>query len=202
MRAQLGFRPQHKRRAASPVGAGATSPAHDRYLHWSKEHLRSECCAMHCGAAAIARCFRFAEANQARRLLTTGFEILPSRRGSLCLIASAGQFLPRALRRSLHRRSSIAAGRRRPRCRGYGSESTGVPQCFNTVRSDRACVTGAFKKYRHCFERRFDPPFFGSHESLISIKSYAIWVNSFFDEADVAAAFHVGNSNPGKVVRV
>jgi hypothetical protein len=34
------------------------------------------------------------------------------------------------------------------------------------VRSDRAGVTGAFKKDRHCFERRFDPPFFRSHESL------------------------------------
>ena len=124
MRAQLGFRPQRKRRAASPVGAGATGPAHDRYLRWSKEHLRSECCAMHCGAAAIARCFRFAGADQAMRLLTTSSEILPSRRRARCSIASADQFFPRALRRSLHRRSSIAADRRRPRCRGYGSEST------------------------------------------------------------------------------
>ena len=70
------------------------------------------------------------------------------------------------------------------------------------VRSDRAGVTGAFKKDRHCFERRFDPPFFRSHESLSSIRSYAIWVNLFFDEADVAAAFHARDSNIGKVVRV
>jgi hypothetical protein len=35
-----------------------------------------------------------------------------------------------------------------------------------------------------------------------SIRSYAIWVNLFFDEADVATAFHTGDSNPGKVVRV
>ena len=73
---------------------------------------------------------------------------------------------------------------------------------LNTVRSDRASVTGAFKKDRHRFERRFDPPFFRSHESLNSIRSYAIWVNSFFDEADVAAAFHARDSNPGKVLDV
>ena len=79
-RAQLGFRLSRKRRAASPVGAGATAPAHDRYLHWSKEHLRSECCAICRIAAAIASCFRFAGADQARRLLTTSSEILPSRR--------------------------------------------------------------------------------------------------------------------------
>ena len=35
-----------------------------------------------------------------------------------------------------------------------------------------------------------------------SIRSYAIWVNLFFDEADVAAAFHVRESNTGKIVRV
>jgi hypothetical protein len=35
-----------------------------------------------------------------------------------------------------------------------------------------------------------------------SIRSYAIWVNLFFDEADVAASFDVGNSNTGKVVSV
>ena len=46
--------------------------------------------------------------------------------------------------------------------------------------SDRACVTGAFKKDRHRFERRFDPPFFRSHESLNSIRSYAIWVKFIF----------------------
>ena len=70
------------------------------------------------------------------------------------------------------------------------------------ARSDRAGVTGAFKKDRHCFERRFDPPFFRSHESLRSIRSYATWVNLFFDEADVAAAFYARESNIGKVVRV
>src|SRR6476620_1984313 len=32
MRAQLGFRLSRKQRGASPVGAGATGPAHDRYL--------------------------------------------------------------------------------------------------------------------------------------------------------------------------
>jgi hypothetical protein len=35
-----------------------------------------------------------------------------------------------------------------------------------------------------------------------SIRSYAIWVNLFFDEADVAAAFHARDSNPGKVLDV
>ena len=123
-RVQLGFRLQRKRREASPVGAGATGQAHDQYQHWSKEHLRSECCAMHCGGAAIARWFRFAGVDQARRLSTTSSEILLRRRLSRCSIAFVGQFFPRALRRSSHSRSSIAAGRRRPRCRGYGSEST------------------------------------------------------------------------------
>jgi hypothetical protein len=74
------------------------------------------------------------------------------------------------------------------------------PQFF--ARSDRASVTGAFKKNWHRFERRFDPPFFRSHESLASIKSYAIWVNLFFDEADVATAFEASESNLGKVVDV
>jgi len=54
------------------------------------------------------------------------------------------------------------------------------------VRSDRAGVTGAFKKDWHCFERRFDPPFFRYHESRSSIKSYAIWVNLFFDEGNAS----------------
>jgi len=67
-------------------------------------------------------------------------------------------------------------------------------------RSDRAGVAGAFKKDWHRFERRFDPPFFRSHESFSFHKSYAIWVNSFFDEADVAAAFDACESNIGKVV--
>ena len=71
-----------------------------------------------------------------------------------------------------------------------------------SVRSDRSSVTGAFKKDWHRFERRFDPPFFRYHESRSSIKSYAIWVNLFFDEADVAAAFHARDSNPGKVLDV
>ncbi len=35
-----------------------------------------------------------------------------------------------------------------------------------------------------------------------SIRSYAIRVNLFFDEADVAAAFHARESNTGKVVCV
>ena len=35
-----------------------------------------------------------------------------------------------------------------------------------------------------------------------SIRSYAMWVNLFFDEADVAAAFDTRDSNTGKVVRV
>src|SRR4029077_20598688 len=68
------------------------------------------------------------------------------------------------------------------------------------ARSDRAGVTGAFKKDRHCFERRFDPPFFRSHESLRSIRSYATWVNLFLDEADVAAACSARESNTGKIV--
>ena len=34
------------------------------------------------------------------------------------------------------------------------------------------------------------------------IRSYAMWVNSFFHEANVAAAFHARDSNPGKVVDV
>ena len=154
---------------------------------------------MHYGAAANASCFRFAEAGQAMRLLTTSSEILPSRRRSRCSIASANQFFPRALRRSLRRHSSIAAGRRRPRCRGFGSESTELIVLMSP-RSDRAGVTGAFKKDWHRFERRFDPPFFRSHESFSFHKSYAIWVNSFFDEADVAAAFDACESNIGKVV--
>ena len=124
MRAQLGFRPWRKRQAASPVGGGATGPAHDRYLRWSKEHLRSEYCAMRCDAAATTSSFRFAGADRAMRLLTTSSEILPSRRRSRCSIAFADEFFPRAPRRSLHKRSSIAADRRRPRCRGCGSEST------------------------------------------------------------------------------
>ena len=124
MRAQFGFRPWRKRQAASLVGAGATGPVHDQYLRWSKEHLRSECCAMHSGAAATTARFQFAGADQAMRLVTTSSENLPSRSRSRCSIASADQFFPRALRRSLHRRNSIAADRRRPRCRGYGSEST------------------------------------------------------------------------------
>ena len=165
MRAQLGFRPRRKRQAASPVGGGATGPAHDRYLRWSKEHLRSEYCAMRCDAAATTSSFRFAGADRAMRLLTTSSEILPSRRRSRCSIAFADEFFPRAPRRSLHKRSSIAADRRRLRCRGYGSESTQLIVVIFPVRSDRAGVTGAFKKDRHCFERRFDPPFFRSHES-------------------------------------
>src|SRR5262249_8104279 len=37
---------------------------------------------------------------------------------------------------------------------------------------------------------------------VVSIRSYAKWVNLFFDEADVAAAFHASESNIRKVVRV
>jgi hypothetical protein len=33
-----------------------------------------------------------------------------------------------------------------------------------------------------------------------SIKSYALWVNLFFDEADVAAAFYACESNTGKII--
>lgn len=125
MQAQFVFHQSRKRRAASPVGAGATSPTRDRYLRWSEKHLRSECCVMNCcGEAAISSRFRFVGIDQAMRLLTTSSEIPPSPRRSRCSIASEDQFFPRALRRSLHRRSSIAAGRRRPRCRGFGSEST------------------------------------------------------------------------------
>jgi len=125
MQAQFVFRQSRKPRAASPVGAGATGPEHDRYLRWSEKHLRSECCVMNCcGEAAISSRFRFAAADQAMRLLTTSSETLPSRLRSRCSIASADQFFPRALQRSLHRRSSIAADRRQPRCRGFGSQST------------------------------------------------------------------------------
>ena len=35
-----------------------------------------------------------------------------------------------------------------------------------------------------------------------SNRSDAIWVNLFFDEANIAAAFHARDSNIGKVVRV
>ena len=138
---------------------------------------------MHCGAAATTSCFRFAGAGQAMRLLATRSEILPSRRRSRCWIGSADQFFPRALRRSLRRHSSIEAGRRQLRCRGFGSESTELMINF-PARSDRASVTGAFKKDWHRFKRRFNPPFFRSHESPNSHKSYAIWVNLFFDEPD------------------
>ena len=141
---------------------------------------------MYCGAAATTARFRFARANQAMRLLTTSSEILPNWCRSRCSIASAVQFFPRAQRRSLHRRSSIAADRRQLRCRGYGSESTQLIVVIFPVRSDRAGVTGAFKKDRHCFKRRFDPPFFRSHESRSSIKSYAIRVNLFFDEGNAS----------------
>jgi len=140
---------------------------------------------MHHGAAVATSRFRFAGTDQARRLLTSSSEILPSRRRSRCSIASAAQFFPRALRCSLHRRNSIAAGRRRLRCRGFGSESTELIVLMSP-RSDRAGVTGAFKKDWHRFERRFDPPFFRSHESRSSIKSYAIWVNLFFDEGNAS----------------
>ncbi len=191
MRAQFGFRLSRKRRAVSPVGAGATGPAHDRYLSWSKKHLRSECCAMRCGAAVTASRFRFAGTGQAMRLLTTSSEILPCRRRSRCSIASEDQFFPRAPRRSLHRHSSIAAVHRRPRCRGYGSESTELMVQF-PVRSDRAGVTGAFKKDWHPFKRRLDPPFFRSHESRSSIKSYAIRVNLFFDEGSAMRSMRPG----------
>jgi hypothetical protein len=34
------------------------------------------------------------------------------------------------------------------------------------------------------------------------IKSYATWVNLFFDEADIAAAFHARESNNRNVVRM
>ena len=157
---------------------------------------------MYCGVAATTARFRFARANQAMRLLTTSSEILPNWCRSRCSIASAVQFFPRAQRRSLHRRSSIAADRRRLRCRGYGSESTQLIVVIFPVRSDRAGVTGAFKKDRHRFERRFDPPFFRSHELVNFHKSYALWVNLFFDEADVAAAFHACESNMGKIIHV
>ena len=44
--------------------------------------------------------------------------------------------------------------------------------------------------------------FFVLMSCAVSIRSYAIWVNLFFDEADVAAAFHARESNTGKVVDV
>ena len=44
--------------------------------------------------------------------------------------------------------------------------------------------------------------FFVLMSRAVSNRSYAIWVNLFFDEADVAAAFHACESNMGKVVHV
>ena len=44
--------------------------------------------------------------------------------------------------------------------------------------------------------------FFVLMSRAVSIRSYAMWVNLFFDEADVATAFHARESNIGKVVRV
>src|SRR5439155_19339102 len=59
--------------------------------------------------------------------------------------------------------------------REYGSESTGVPQCFNPVRSDRVCVTCVFEKNWHGFQHRCDPVLFGSfhesHRSYVSERS-------------------------------
>ena len=42
--------------------------------------------------------------------------------------------------------------------------------------------------------------FFVLMSRAVSNRSYAIWVNLFFDEADVAAAFDACESNIGKVV--
>src|ERR1051325_2061072 len=36
----------------------------------------------------------------------------------------------------------------------------------------------------------------------VSIRSYAIWVNLFFDEADIATSFDARDSNPGKIVDI
>src|SRR5436190_14337582 len=67
MRAQLEFQPLRKRPAAFPVGGGAIRRGHDRYLHWSKEHLRPEYFAMRGDEGATPSCFRFAETGLAKR---------------------------------------------------------------------------------------------------------------------------------------
>ena len=72
------------------------------------------------------------------------------------------------------------------------------------VRSDRTCVTGALKKDRDGLQRGFDPALFVSpHINRIGLIGLSrIWVKLFFNEADVAAAFHAGESNIEKVVRM
>src|SRR4029450_8076229 len=79
-RASIGFYLSHRRRGVFLVGAGAKDRGHDRYLRWSKERPQSECYAMHWAAVARPACFRFAGADQARRLLTTSSETLLNRR--------------------------------------------------------------------------------------------------------------------------
>jgi hypothetical protein len=65
------------------------------------------------------------------------------------------------------------------------------------IRLNRACVAGALEKDRHGFQRRFDPPLLcSSHKSHALIGMSAIWVKLFFNEADVAAAFHAGEPDP------
>jgi hypothetical protein len=74
----------------------------------------------------------------------------------------------------------------------------GFSESDGYVRSNRACVTGALEKDRNGFQHRFDPPLFGSsHKSRALIEQMGQMGKSFFDKADVAAAFHAGEPNFG-----
>ena len=71
-------------------------------------------------------------------------------------------------RSSSRRHSSIVAGRRRLHCLEYGCESTRFSESDHYVRSNRACVAGAFEKDRNGFQHRFDPPLLcSSHKSHV-----------------------------------
>ena len=73
----------------------------------------------------------------------------------------------------------------------------------NYVRSNCACVTGAFEKDRNGLQHRFDPPLFGSfHKSRALIEHMGQMVKLLLDKADVAAAFHACNLNIGNVLEL
>jgi len=66
----------------------------------------------------------------------------------------------------------------------------------NYVRSNRARVAGALEKDRNGFHHRFDPTLFcSSHKSGRVIDQMGHPGNLFFENADVAAALHVRESN-------
>ena len=94
---------------------------------------------------------------------------------------------------------SISASHHGSRCRGYGSEPTGVPQCFNTVRSGHARVTCALEKDRHSLERRFNPALLLSLHKFDLISLWPIRVKLIFDKAHIAAPFHAREENVGKI---